>query len=384
MDDLPEPLLADVLLRLPLVTLYRFKVVCTKWLSLISAPYFLRQYASRTSISPRWAFLSRAEYDNYSKRYRAQAHQLLIDLHSGDLKCCPNPISMRSYRILGVSNGLVLYEWLSWGSGAHETNWGVCDPVTKRCVVLPPCISEHFWSDGCGFLTQMKEGVVASYTVVKFAGIPRRFEVFLSGTGKWKAYAPSHEYIMSGSLFSAPTDLHGILHWMHSFQGIFAYDPLRNPGAIRNIALPADDGGRVSKEDRIGMCGTHDGHLRYLESCAGLSLSVWVLNDYGCGDSWLLQHRARYADILQDVHPETLTKKIKPVSFHPLDPDVVYLGCDRVFVSYNMRDGKCHVLKTFDGDMVYNNNWDRAFCLVVPTIPPSLPSPSPPNLALRL
>ncbi|XP_073138720.1 putative F-box protein At3g28280 [Henckelia pumila] len=390
MDDLPESLLTEVLLRLPLVALYRFKVVCTKWLSLISTPYFLSEYASRGSISPRWAFVSSEDYV-FSERYPAQVHELLIDLHCGDLKCpIPYPsdedLRRSSYRILGVSNGLVLYEywWTDYrGDDEHDPNWCVCDPVTKRCVVLPPGISKHFWLDGCGFLTQMKDGVVASYTVVKYAMIPRRFEVLLSGTEEWKAYTPLNEYIGEVSLFPAPTDLDGILHWIDSFQGIFAYDPLRTPGAIRNIALPADGDGRIYRECRIGMCGTHDGHLRYLESYLGSRsrLSVWVLNDYGCGDSWLLLHSASYTDILKDVYPETLRKQIKlrPVSFHPLDPDIVYLGCKCVFVSYNIRDGKCQFLKTFRaiGNRNRDYKWDRAFCLVIPPIPPSLPTASP-------
>ncbi|XP_073148360.1 F-box protein At1g49990-like [Henckelia pumila] len=392
MDDrLPEWLLTEVLLRLPFMTLHRFKVVCKKWLSLISADDFLGEYklrASRGSISPRWAFVSSENYV-CSERYPAQVHELLIDLHCGDLKCpIPYPsdedLRRSSYRILGVSNGLVLYEYRSTGDRGddeHEPNWCVCDPVTKRFVVLPPGISKHFWFDGCGFLTQMKDGVVANYTVVKYAVVPGRFEVFFSETGEWKAYGLWRNSFLSDGLYSAPTDVDGILYWMHSFQGIFAHDPRRNPGVLRRIALPSDRGdGCVCTEECIGMCGTHDGHLRYLESCE-LSLSVWELNDYGFGDSWLLQHRASYADILKHVHPGTLKKQIKlqPVSFHPLDPDIVYLGFDRVFVSYNMREGRCRVLKTFRAIRNENRDykWDRAFCLVIPPIPPSLPTASP-------
>lgn len=264
------------------------------------------------------------------------------------------------------------------------TNWGVCNPVTRHCVVLPPCISEHQSLDCCGFLTRVKDGFVKSYTVVKYSRRLRRFEVFFSEIGEWKTYTGytvEHIFINYVILYAPPTDLNGILHWMHSARGIFAYDPHRNPHALSNISLPADRDNRVWKASRIGICGTHDGHLRYLEFAA-LSLSVWVLNDYGCGDNWLLQHRASHTNILKDVHKEckTLRNKVKlrPISFHPFDPDVVYLGFHQVFLSYNMQERKSQVLKTFralrNGRKPYR--WCRAFCLVIPPLPPSLPSSS--------
>ncbi|XP_073138724.1 putative F-box protein At3g28280 [Henckelia pumila] len=323
MDDLPESLLMDVLLRLPLVALHRFKVVCKKWRSLIFTPYFLGEYnshSSRGSISPRWAFVSCKEY--YCSEIHddpVEAHELLIDLHSGDLKC---PIPNRSndesgYRIKGVSYGLVLYQW--WSAVA--------------------------WSE-------LGHGVVTSFTVVQYGMELFQFEVFSSETGEWKL---SPAYSSPDTLFlqRTPTDFGGILHWVicsHS-SGIFAFDPSRNN--CRVIPVPAAD----------GPC-------RHIGMCEPESLGAER------GDSWLLQHGA-IADILQDVHVEycdtwEIRGELKLICFHPFDPHVDYLGCHYVFLSYNLREGKSLVLKTFDafsGDGSWYFKWSRAFCLVIPMIP---------------
>ncbi|XP_073138727.1 putative F-box/kelch-repeat protein At1g15680 [Henckelia pumila] len=392
MDDrLPESILMEVLLRLPLLALHRFKVVCKDWLSLTSTDYFLdkyKLYATRGWDSSRWAFVSCKAYDCSESHDPVEAHELLIDLHSGDLKCpIPNrskddvPTTTSSYRIMGVSNGLVLYQWWIGGSSRNEVehgpNWGVCNPVTRQRVVLPRGISEHHWRDIWGLVTRTKDGVVASFTVVRYGLKLSGFEVFSSETGEWKH---SHAYInlpRPAFLHRTPTDVGGILHWIiycpYDVSGIVAFDPRISDSRV--IPLPVTEW----NNRRIGMCGTHDGHLRYVEFAAK-SLRVWELKDYGRGDNWLLQHRTTVADILQDVHLERATlrskTKLKPICFHPLDPDVVYLGCNHGFLSYNMREGKSQVLKTChaprDGSRYYK--WRRAFCLVIPPLQQLIPS----------
>ncbi|XP_073138722.1 putative F-box protein At3g28280 [Henckelia pumila] len=240
MDDLPESLLMEVLVRLPLVALHRFKVLCTKWLSLTSTPYFLakyKSYASRGSISPCWAFVSRRHYHCSERPDPVEAHELLMDLHSGDLKCpIPNRSNNKScYRIMGVNNGLVLYKWWTSGSrnGEHRPNWGVCNPVTRQYVVLSQSTSEHRRRDVRGLLTRTKEGVVTSFTVVRHVVTLSKFEVFSSETGEWElSLANNHGFVF---LHRTPTDLGGILHWIicsSYLDRIVAFDPCY-PGMLR-------------------------------------------------------------------------------------------------------------------------------------------------------
>lgn len=104
----------------------------------------------------------------------------------------------------------------------------------------------------------------------------------------------------------------------------------------------------------------------------GLSLIVWVLKDYGCGDNWCLQHRIEYNDVLG-----TKRMDLEPISFIPLDFDIIYLGCDTAFVSYDMRAKIMQVLKTFKTPKKKSQHypWFRAFTLMIPPLPVSIVTP---------
>lgn len=49
MEDLPVPIMVDILSRLPVKTFIRCKCVCKEWLDLISDSYFANRHISRSS-----------------------------------------------------------------------------------------------------------------------------------------------------------------------------------------------------------------------------------------------------------------------------------------------------------------------------------------------
>jgi len=46
-SDIPDSLLTEILIRLPLKSIFLFKTVSKRWLSLISDPFFARYYVTR-------------------------------------------------------------------------------------------------------------------------------------------------------------------------------------------------------------------------------------------------------------------------------------------------------------------------------------------------
>lgn len=386
-DGIPEWLLIELLTRLPATSICKFKVVSKQFLSLISSHYFQLTYASPHPHLPPWTFISQLHYDA-CKSHPFPDQQLLMDLHSGGLSCRPisndqvhdQNASMTSYKVFAVSSsGLVLYRFTVVKYTRDDDrilrypNYNICNPITKQCIALPQCISGYYNALNWGFLTDVEGGVLKSYTVVVFFPLQSTFEVFSSKTGKWEAHTVStHLKICNIFLQWTSIDIDGILHWISPIDGIIAYDPQRNPDSFRAIALPIDVDKRRSPEDTFRMGGTYQGCLRYLES-APLSMSVWVLKDYGCGDNWCLQHRVEYRDVNLD---RRIRMNIEPISFHPFDSDIIYLGCDTAYVSYNMRTKKMQVLKTFKTPKKKSRRypWCRAFTLMIPPLPASIPS----------
>nr|GMD89782.1 F-box/kelch-repeat protein At3g06240-like isoform X1 [Ipomoea batatas] len=118
LDDLPEPLLMEVLSRLPVKSLLQLKCVCKNWYALIHNPFFVSIH-----------------YQNHSKDSHLLVHR--HDPHTGDSELSflhssspimPNPhqdSDLFSWEIVGPSKGLFLLynhqeEAAVWNPGTRE------------------------------------------------------------------------------------------------------------------------------------------------------------------------------------------------------------------------------------------------------------------------
>lgn len=159
---IPDWLLEEVLLRLPLKCVFRLKCVSKQWLSLILAPFFVNLYISRVSLShkPRpWTVLSHRLHFKGTK-FRPDPPLILdymLSAVKNDLIEYPIfsrylhfPLSQRPlrerYDIVAISDGLVLYGCIVHmeNSVNHMTDYHMYNPITQKCVALPPPIL-CFW-----------------------------------------------------------------------------------------------------------------------------------------------------------------------------------------------------------------------------------------------
>lgn len=199
--DLPEWLLTEVLCRLPLESVFRFKCVSKQWLSLITDPCFSRFYISRASSQPpSWAILSdeiRVDgsqtpatysglkphpwailFDDASQTSATYYSGLkpLENMYSDEIRCpnyhvLPLPVgcayrcadhssTTHYYNILAVScDGLVLYGCVGLVPHAayiyrhNIIRYYICNPATKQWfgLSLP---QYHTLPSLYGFLTR--------------------------------------------------------------------------------------------------------------------------------------------------------------------------------------------------------------------------------------
>ncbi|KAL2231384.1 putative F-box/kelch-repeat protein At1g15680 [Sesamum indicum] len=402
--NIPEWLLVEVLVRLPVKQVFSLKLVCKQWRSVISDPFFIRMYVLRASMSrelPPWTYISYTLHvDGYYIRHSEHpSYELLLDVYSRDFKCpsfyvlpCPHGHYgyTSRYTVLGVSNGLVLY-----GPLVCCLNYGICNPITRQWMALPPhsCL---FNTVRGGLVTKVDNGVLTSYRAVRIEIILKgssriRFEVFFSEIGEWKSFTVVTEQVIRINSRRMATILDGILHWVTGKHGIIAYDPYEKPDSLRFIALPGDIDRRCNNAKHHGipsLCDAHQGRLRYFEMSGFCkrpygfsSIGIWILNDYSSGE-WCLQHRVRAADILYDDVLSGQYLFLQPMSFHPFDSDILYLGYENIIVSYNINSRK---LKAHGGELGIELTiggeqpcWLLAFLFVIPPWPlylPPLPHP---------
>ncbi|KAG4941562.1 hypothetical protein JHK87_045433 [Glycine soja] len=154
---LPQELIIEILLRLPVKSLVRFKCVCKLWLSLISDPHFAISHFEQAAIhNERLVLLAPCAREFRSIDFNASLHD---NSASAALKLDFLPPKPYYVRILGSCRGFVL---------------------------LDCCQSLHVWNPSTGVHKQVPRSPIVSDMDV-------RFFTFLYGFG----YDPStHDYLV--------------------------------------------------------------------------------------------------------------------------------------------------------------------------------------------
>ncbi|XP_027082183.1 F-box protein At3g26010-like [Coffea eugenioides] len=362
---MPDWFLIEVLCRVPIKSVFRFKSVSKQWLSLISHPSFARFYISQASALPgqcqQWVFLFKRMHVEGStiSHFADQHNKPLANMYScnptsPDFHILPLPDSQEAKGqtcfIRAIHNGFLLYGWFQYKPYLynHIVEYYICNPVTKQWFALPA--PKHLFKQvNVGFVTQVEAGILRSYKVVLVHCCPQKrgfleFEIFSSESGIWEDFVVNSGCAIRISCHHKPIFFEENLHWSDSELGIIAYDPYNNPNEFRIIEFPTDADGEYSMS-RYGfnssMYGVHQGYLKYFEVSRPLQqgfsdFKIWVLEDYN-SNKWFLQHTVRNEEIIVDdsLHLRMLTAI--PVAFHPYDADIVYLGWNNNLVTFNIQ-----------------------------------------------
>uniref|UniRef100_A0A5B7CEN8 F-box domain-containing protein n=1 Tax=Davidia involucrata TaxID=16924 RepID=A0A5B7CEN8_DAVIN len=389
---LPEWLLLEILVRLPVKSIFRFKCVCKHWLSLISHPSFARSYISRriNGLSPSFRILYRYIYVS---DFQEILHRLRPDVYISQnfsvlfLSSFEEQQRADQFKVLASSKGLLLCCLLG------PLVYYVCDPVTRQWVCLPRARhnvpTHHPIYFGEGLVSRVnEENVVTSYKVVRVEWLPGEskfinLETFSSETGYWKGLrlfcSQPVRLLMRGG---GPFLFNGIMHWFTYEHGMVAFDPYKNAKQCRLIKLP-DDRNIESEYKYDGLyrlCNGCQGHLRYFEVAPEASeyfcFSMWVLKDYEEVE-WCLEHQVTRCDIWSDdpnLSGSLLHVTFVPLAFHPFSLDVVYLRCVErsCIASYNFQtkqlEVSCHPIGSIE---------DLSWRVVIPFVLPMWPTPVP-------
>ncbi|CAH1444715.1 unnamed protein product [Lactuca virosa] len=137
MEDLPVPVMSDILSRLPVKTIIQCKCVCKKWLDLVSDSYFANLHLSRSpaslmihhssEINERAGILKWVELENKVNHHNLQ-HDPAMSL---DLNLAPI-FQDAQILVVGSVNGLLCL----W-NGLNSDNYFICNPVMEG-IYDPP------------------------------------------------------------------------------------------------------------------------------------------------------------------------------------------------------------------------------------------------------
>ncbi|KAJ0454817.1 putative F-box domain-containing protein [Helianthus annuus] len=381
----PDSLLYEILSRLPLKSVFQFKCVCKYWRTLIARRSFSRFYIARMltanaalaslpfRILYRYIYVKKIE--GVLDLFRPENYNSSLVFLSRDLEL------FASFKVLAVSNGLILI----WSFS--DKVYHVCDPVTRQRVTLRRKRDESIFNWE-GFVSRVNEdNVVTSYRIVRVETYlpPSNYlslDMYTSETGKWVDYRLPCPNPILPRYGAGPLSFNGILHWFVNHHGMVAFDPYKDPKSCRLIPFPADRDvqSEVTHDGLYRLCEGCQGKLRFFQVAPDASLfycfSMWDMKDYEKGE-WCSEFKVTRSD-LSSSDPELESWLMKatflPLSFHPLDLDIVYLRCVELacVVSYSIQNRRLDVACKAAG-VIDALSWR----VVVPFVVPRWPTPIP-------
>ncbi|KDP45836.1 hypothetical protein JCGZ_17443 [Jatropha curcas] len=204
-----QDLLTQILVRLPVKPLLRFKSVSKYWLSLISSPQFSAAHTLRRSPKPAVSGLilrkSPSEFKLLSFNSDSVSGSSLLSLHF-----------LNGLKIIQSCNGLLLCSTLP--QVGTKRKYYVSNPTTKQLSALPPLGTDSPSVTIFGFNLAFDPSKSCNYKIIcvrstEFSLYHYQIELYDSEIGAWR---------LSGSPFVAPFDLvfdnavfwNGAVHWI--------------------------------------------------------------------------------------------------------------------------------------------------------------------------
>ncbi|CAN6304530.1 unnamed protein product [Urochloa humidicola] len=340
--DLTDDLIIEILSRLPVKSICRFKCVSRHWRRLISHPehrkklpqtlsgFFypgcLRNHDEITEI-PDFIGISRAEEEH-------------LPFHDPSLSFLPG---YRYIRPTDSSGGLLLCS--CWKVNPRdEHNSAVCNPAADKWVVLPeapddlrsistirlcfdPAISSHFHV--FQFLEEDQYGYITG------------LNIYSSVTGAW-----SHKEIGWDDV--VPVDsrgvfMNGILHLLSHESTVLTVDT--EGKTLRTIPVLECMGFENFWKRVVAFLGQSQGRLCYMNTRKHITskISVWILEDYSAG-LWVFKYNISTSKIFGEVDL-MMERYYALIAMHP-EANVIFFvwKCEDVLMSYDMDRGKVCVI----------------------------------------
>ena len=282
-EDLPDDIICDILLRLPVKSIITCKCICKKWKNLVSDSYFVDLHMSRSpeclliyqcnfiSEDSHPGILTLVEIEDELDHTRL-LRDPFIGINMADL--FPGSLIF----LVGSVNGLVcLWEFL-WG---ERDKTHICNPVTREYITLPKhqFISKNYWHPRYGF----RISVHGEYKVIRILGYrDTKIEVHTLGTDQWRSIEVP-KYFKTMQLY------HGIFFKGHVcwivFDQLLSFD-LDNETFQLSPFPPLPDHKILRGLEYLGV----------LKGCLGLfcktdyELSIWVMKEHDIEKYWPIEN----------------------------------------------------------------------------------------------
>ncbi|XP_050243943.1 F-box protein CPR1-like [Quercus robur] len=313
-EYLPDEIVTDIFLRLPIKSIIICTSVSKTWKSLIQNPTFISNHLHHS-------------YTTTTNNHNL----LLISSHNKELYCAlhneDDPYFSKHTRFdchpaLGSSNGLLYLVGTCNGllclSNTYDINrFFLLNPSGRKFVELPlPNVTLHnYFEPSLGFGYDSKTN---DYKVVRAVSLklmedscvfqnpqPPVVEVYSLSTGQWKMLSAPVCVVLYGNC-QKQAFVNGALHWLAS------RITTTNDGKNKvHFVLVLDLGDEVFHEillpeslqyDLCTSVSVYGNSIAMFQSDSyDCILNIWVMKEYGVASSWMKVHQNRTLSILRAV-----------------------------------------------------------------------------------
>ncbi|KAL4322777.1 hypothetical protein HN51_067935 [Arachis hypogaea] len=325
-------ILLNILFRLDVKSLTRFKCVCKDSQHNLGSPLFLKNYVQNSVLRLTGFIVQPDMYLIQSSYIRVETSGTnMWEMFLGGL---PEDV-----HILASCNGLLCFYSIS-----QEPALYICNPANKQCLKLPPSSGEYI---SIGIAFDYEGGSIdsatnsAKFKLVKVVNAQPmistdlRFQIYSSETRSWKM---SNATCEGGILLkNKGIYLRGVLYWLGKCKRILVFD-VRTELALW-ILRP-----RAAKDtcSSSSCIGESNGTLHYVSLTKTLGLRVWSLQHYF--GEWTLEYKMSFEDFkeqCESTFPNFLVDKsaVTPLAFKDWVLPLLIRGKDQVIV-YDFKNGK--------------------------------------------
>ncbi|XP_058211472.1 F-box protein CPR1-like [Rhododendron vialii] len=295
-DHMPNDLLTEILARLPVVSLLRFKSVCKPWYSLITSPSFVTKHLNQsiTNTESNGDKLLLRLYDDKKERYLLLNDDDEFGDEYSELEL-PFELPFGCYRVVGSYNGLLCLSDDYYSSGQPQII--IWNPSTRNSVIIlptapkPQCPYVSVYGFGAHPTTQEYKVIRLEYKLQSLFKLPPKVEIYTQGTRSWRGIssAPPHCFLTSRW---SQAFLNGVVHWVYeSFcecvppNLIMSFDMASESFSVLMLPTtlaeepwtPILYSVKLFGESLALFC---DGQS-YDNTCC-----IWVMKEYGVAESW--------------------------------------------------------------------------------------------------
>ncbi|CAI8619571.1 unnamed protein product [Vicia faba] len=285
-SDLPEELIVEILLRLPVRSLVQFKCICKSWKTLISDPKFVKRHLQISSAEPNLIHLFFSQLSEPQKivsyPLKPLFQNILPPVNSSGMMKMKN-----QYWIIGSCNGLL----------CMYNRYHHCVKLRNPSIMFksnksPRAVSFEWMNILYGFGFDRVNDKYKVLLVVRNKNDPNQIltRVYTFGLDSWKTI-PNFQITPTGPFSLLGKFVSGNLNWIAKKRVvsvsssqivilILSFDLEKE--TCKELLLPQHDGDKVY------------GHTLYvLSNCLGVCYEtnkthwvVWLMKEYGVVESW--------------------------------------------------------------------------------------------------